>query len=140
MASMASGSGVKDIATVIGDSLFMHAGLNPSRPAPKSIDEVNDRVRDEVRRLDAHRKRLADGRLGLSFFGLQEVINVSIFELQLATQAIAAAKGTVTAPPSLGTSDTTGITEPSGNQQVEPPRHRGPALVPRVCDVGRGRH
>jgi hypothetical protein len=91
----------KDIAAVVGDTLFMHAGLNPSRPAPKSIAEVNERARDEVRRLDAHRKRLADRRLGLDFFGLQEVIGVSVFELRLASQAIATANKTGEQPPSL---------------------------------------
>jgi len=91
----------KDIATIVGDTLFMHAGLNPSRPAPKSIDEVNERARDEVRRLDTHRKRLVDRRLGLNFFSLQQVVDVSIFELQLATQALAAAKEAGEQPPSL---------------------------------------
>ena len=93
----------KDIATIVSDTLFMHAGLNPSRPAPKSIDEVNDRVRDELRRLDEHRKRLADRRLGLSFFGLGEVYAVSVFELQAATRALVAAKEAGKEPPSLDT-------------------------------------
>jgi hypothetical protein len=91
----------QDVAAMVGDTLFMHAGLNPSRPAPKSIAEVNERVRDEVRRLDAHRKRLADRRLGLDFFSLQEVFGVSVFELKLATQALNAAKEAGQQPPSL---------------------------------------
>ena len=56
----------KDIAAIVNGSLFMHAGLNPARPAPKSIDEVNDQVRAEVKRLDAFRKRLVDKRIGLA--------------------------------------------------------------------------
>ena len=91
----------KDIAVVVGDTLFMHAGLNPSRPPPASIDEVNERVRTEVRRLDSMRKRLADRKLGVSFFSLQEVIEVSMLELQIANQALAAAKAEGSAPPSL---------------------------------------
>ena len=91
----------KDIAAVVGDTLFMHAGLNASRPAPKSIAAVNDQVRAEVRRVDAHRKRLADRRLGLDFFGLQEVIDASIVELTVANEAMANAKAEGKEPPSL---------------------------------------
>ena len=91
----------KDIATVVGGTLFMHAGLNPSRPAPASIIEVNDRTRAEVRQLDSLRKRLADRKLGVGFFGLQEVLDVSILELRTASQALAAAKAGGPAPPDL---------------------------------------
>lgn len=88
----------KDIAAVVGDTLFMHAGLNPSRPAPKSIAEVNDQVRVEIRRFDAFRKRLADRRYGLPFFDLQEVIDVAVVELQLATAALTARRAEGTEP------------------------------------------
>ena len=40
----------------------MHAGINPSRPPPKSIADVNEQARAEIRRLDAYRKRLSDRR------------------------------------------------------------------------------
>jgi hypothetical protein len=82
----------KDIATVVDGTLFMHAGLNPSRPAPASIAEVNDKVRAEVRRLDAFRKRAADKRIATAAFDLQEYLDVAVVELQAATAAIAAAK------------------------------------------------
>jgi hypothetical protein len=70
----------------------MHAGLNPSRPAPASIAEVNDRVRSEVKRLDAFRKRLVDKRLATPYFDLQEYLEASAAELQAAAAAIEAAK------------------------------------------------
>lgn len=82
----------KDIAAVVGDTLFMHAGFNPSRPAPKSIAEVNKQVRAEVRRLDEFRKRLAERRFGLPFFDLQEVLDVAVVELERANTALTAAK------------------------------------------------
>ncbi len=91
----------KDIATVVGGTLFMHAGLNPSRPAPASIAEVNDQARAEGRKLDSLRKRLADRKLGVSFSSLQEVLDVAILELQIANQALATAKAEGTAPPEL---------------------------------------
>ena len=90
----------KDIATVVGDTLFMHAGINPSN-APKSIAAMNDQVRAEVRRVDTHRKRLTDRRIALEFFGLQDIIDVSVIELTLANQAIATAKLEGKEPPSL---------------------------------------
>jgi hypothetical protein len=91
----------KDIAAVVDNTLFMHAGLNPSRPAPKSIPDVNNQVRSEVRKFDAYRKRLSDRRLALPFFTLQEVAGASVVELTLATKALAAAKGEGKEQPSL---------------------------------------
>jgi hypothetical protein len=82
----------KDVAAIVGDTLFMHAGLNPSRPAPKSLAEVNDGVRAETRRLDAFRRRLTDKRLALPFFSLEDVLGAAVVELQAASAAIAAAK------------------------------------------------
>lgn len=91
----------KDIAAIVGDTLFMHAGINPSRPAPKSLAEVNDRARAEVRRFDAYRRRLADRRLALPFFDFQEVLEVSVVELQTALAALNAAKVDGKEPPDL---------------------------------------
>jgi hypothetical protein len=91
----------KDIAAVVNGSLFMHAGLNPARPAPKSTDEVNDQARAEVKRLDAFRKRLVDKRVGLSFFNLQEVLDAAVVELQIATAAMQQAKTEGKDPPAL---------------------------------------
>lgn len=82
----------KDIAAIVAGTLFMHAGLNPSRPPPVSIGEVNDRVRAEVRRLDAFRKRLVDKRLATPVFDLQEYLDVAVAELQAASAAFEAAK------------------------------------------------
>jgi len=53
---------------------------------------VNDRVRAEVRRLDAFRKRLVDKRLATPVFDLQEYLDVAVVELQAASAAFEAAK------------------------------------------------
>ena len=82
----------KSIAAQVGDSLFMHAGINPARPAPKSIAEVNDRARAEIRRIDAHRQRLVAKRLALPSFTLQQLLAASAAELQVATDSLAASK------------------------------------------------
>jgi hypothetical protein len=82
----------KDVAAEIGGTLFMHAGLNPARPAPKSIDEVNERARAEVQRVDSFRQRLVSKRLALPSFTVNQLLDVAVAELQAATQALAKAK------------------------------------------------
>jgi hypothetical protein len=91
----------KDIAAVVNGTLFMHAGLNPSRDAPKSIDDVNDRARSEVRRFDGFRNRLVDRRMGLPSFSLQNVVDVAVAELTAANASIEAAKARGSEPPQL---------------------------------------
>jgi hypothetical protein len=91
----------KSIAGQVGDSLFMHAGINPSRPAPRSIAEVNDRARAEIRRIDTQRQRLVASRLALPSFTLQEMLDVSVDQLKTATDALAAAKAAGNEPPPL---------------------------------------
>jgi hypothetical protein len=91
----------KPIAAQVGDTLFMHAGLNPDRPVPRSITAVIDATRNELRRLDAYRQRLASRRLALATFSLQEILDVSVAELRHATMALAAAKAEGEPPPSL---------------------------------------
>ena len=80
----------KNIAVVLGDTLFMHAGINPARPSA-SVADVNNRARSEIRRLDAYRQRLVSRRLIQATDTLQQVLNVSVTELRTATDALAAA-------------------------------------------------
>lgn len=82
----------KPIAAKVGDSIFMHAGINPARPAPRSIAEVNNRARDEIRRMDQYRQRLIGRKLALPSSTFQEVLNVSAAELRRANEALAANK------------------------------------------------
>ena len=49
----------KPIVTEVGGNIFMHAGISPAM-APEKIDELNVRVRDEVRRLDRFLDRLVE--------------------------------------------------------------------------------
>jgi hypothetical protein len=91
----------KDIATEIGGTLFMHAGINPARPAPKAIGEVNDRARAEIRRLDAFRQRLVNQKLAVPSFTLQQILDVAVAELTKAVDALAKAKAENTEPPAL---------------------------------------
>lgn len=91
----------REVAAVVDGTLFMHAGITPARPAPRSIDEVNERARSEIRQLDSFRQRLVDRRLAVPSFTLQQILQVSFNELRRATQALEQAKAEGQAPPSL---------------------------------------
>ena len=82
----------QQVAAKIGDSLFMHAGINPAKPAPRSIDEINEQVRTEVRRLDQYRQRLVRSKLADPSSTLQQILEVSAAELKRASAALAANK------------------------------------------------
>lgn len=81
----------KDVAALHEGSIFMHAGFAPET-APSKLDEVNVRVREEVRRLDRFVDRLVDAKLALPFFTLQEVLQVASNEIGTANALIAAAQ------------------------------------------------
>jgi hypothetical protein len=91
----------KAIAARVSDTLFMHAGLNPSRAVPRALAEINDRARDEIRRLDAHRQRLTSRRLVPATATLSDILEVSATELRVASLALAAAKAEGGPPPQL---------------------------------------
>lgn len=81
----------KPMITQLNGSIFMHAGFAPDT-APAKIEEMNDRVRDEVRRLDKFAARLVDQKLALPFFTLQEILQVAVNEIGAANALIAAAQ------------------------------------------------
>jgi hypothetical protein len=81
----------KPIVTEYAGTIFMHAGIAPSL-APTKLDDLNDRVRDEVRRMDGFVQRLIDAKLALAFFTLQEILQVASNEIRVANAMIAAAK------------------------------------------------
>jgi len=81
----------KPIVTEYAGSIFMHAGIAPGL-APTRLDDLNDRVRDEVRRIDRFVQRLVDAKLALPFFTLQEILQVASSEIGVANAMIVAAK------------------------------------------------
>jgi hypothetical protein len=82
----------KPIAVVVQGTLFMHAGINPTRPLPASVDEVVTRARTEIKRLDAYRQLLVSRKLALPFYSLQQLIDVSGAQLRDADARIIKAK------------------------------------------------
>ena len=63
----------------IGDTLFMHAGLNPDRTI--TVEEVNRTVEQEVRSWDELAAALERARVAAPFFTLQEIINAAQVEI-----------------------------------------------------------
>jgi Calcineurin-like phosphoesterase len=63
----------------IGDTIFMHAGLNPERTI--TIDEINRQVEQEVRSWDDLVTTLERARLAAPFFTLQEIVNAAQVEI-----------------------------------------------------------
>ena len=60
--------------------------------APEKLEDLNIRVRDEVRRLDRFVDRLVSGGLATRTFTLQEVLQVAANEITVANALIAAAQ------------------------------------------------
>ena len=81
----------KPMVTSFGGSIFMHAGIPPTG-APAKIDELNDALRDEVKRMDRFVQRLVDRKLALPYFTLQEVVQVALLEVTAANTLLAEAK------------------------------------------------
>ena len=83
----------KPMVVMLGDSIFMHAGIPPAS-APPRIDALNSRLRDDVRRMDRFVQRLVDKKLALPFFTLDEVLAVASAQIAAANTATATAKAT----------------------------------------------
>ena len=63
----------------IGDTIFMHAGLNPERTI--TIDDINRQVEQEVRSWDELVSTLERERLAAPFFTLQEIVDAAQLEI-----------------------------------------------------------
>ena len=81
----------KPIVTEVGGNIFMHAGISPAT-APEKLEDLNLRVRDEVRRLDRFVDRLVSAGVATRTFNLQEILQVAVNEITVANAMLAAAQ------------------------------------------------
>jgi hypothetical protein len=81
----------KPMVTEVAGNIFMHAGINPDN-APGKIDDLNDQLRSEIKKMDQFIDKLIDAKLATRDFTLQEIVQVASSELGLANARIAAAK------------------------------------------------
>jgi hypothetical protein len=80
-----------DMVVVVGDSIFMHAGLAPATAPPK-LSDLNAQLRGEVRRFDQFLQQLVDKKLALPFFTLSEIIQVAQDVIGVASNTIETAR------------------------------------------------
>jgi hypothetical protein len=81
----------KDIIQVLDGTIFMHAGIAPA-VAPNRLDDFNDRVRQEIQKLDRFVDRLIDLKLATRTFRLQEIVQVAAHEISAANGLMSAAQ------------------------------------------------
>ena len=80
----------KPIAATVDGTVFMHAGISPDQPA--TVEAVNTRARDEMKRYETFLQRLVDVKLALPFFTLPEVLEASAAELEAVSKVMEDAK------------------------------------------------
>jgi hypothetical protein len=71
----------RDAVVRVGDTLFLHGGLN-SAYTRDAIEDINERVRSDIARLDRYWKRLVDRPTILPSFTLPEGIEAARADLQ----------------------------------------------------------
>jgi hypothetical protein len=81
----------KPMIEKVDGTIFMHAGINPAA-VPAKLDDLNDQLRGEIKRMDSFVDKLIDMKLATRDFTLQQVIEVASSEIGLANARIDAAK------------------------------------------------
>jgi len=71
----------------LGDTVFLHAGIRPDL-APRRLEDINNQVLTEIKRIDQYRSRMIAGKLILPFFTLSEVLAAAQAELEAAGNAV----------------------------------------------------
>jgi Calcineurin-like phosphoesterase len=70
----------RPVVARIGNVIFLHGGISPDLSSTK-IDDINARIRREIRQFDDARQALVDDKVLLPFFTLQETAEVLQAEL-----------------------------------------------------------
>ena len=104
----------------VGDTVFLHAGVNPER-APRRLEDINRQVLAEIKRFDDLSSRMLDRKLILPFFTLSEMLAAAQVEVAAAAAA-----------------SNTGPADPFGpSVAVDPLTDRDPLGLTRLLDIGR---
>ena len=77
----------KPMITVVDGNIFMHAGIPPDT-APAKLDDLNDKLRTEIKLMDRFVDTLIDQKLATRDFTLQEILAVASSEIGLANARI----------------------------------------------------
>ena len=79
------------IAAMVQGTVFMHAGLSPLGTRA-SLDELNTRARDEIRRFDRFLERLVRANLAAPWFRLEDTLAIAAAEVRWTNALVVAAK------------------------------------------------
>jgi hypothetical protein len=82
----------KDVVTQVGDTIFLHGGIQPDM-APGKLDQLNERIRKEINTYDRARRMMADRKLILPSFTLQETLEAARAELAAAVAQTSPGEG-----------------------------------------------
>jgi hypothetical protein len=81
----------RPIAALVQGTVFMHAGASPLAELA-TIDQLNTRARDEVRRFDRFVERLVRANLAAPWFRLEDVLAVAAAEVRWVNALVTSAK------------------------------------------------
>lgn len=87
----------KPMVSMIDGTIFMHAGIPPEH-APAKLDDLNEKLRSEIKLMDRFIDTLIDEKLATREFTLSEVLAVAASEIGLANARIDAARQQGTEP------------------------------------------
>ena len=76
----------KPVLVRLGDTVFLHGGLQPDR-APRKLEDINTQALIEIKRFDDYRRLMIDRKLILPFFTLQEMIAAAQAEIEAGRSA-----------------------------------------------------
>jgi Calcineurin-like phosphoesterase len=79
----------KSIVVNVDGTILMHAGIAPES-APEKPEDLNQKVKDEISRLDRFRQRMIEKKLMTPSFTLQEMLQAAVVEIEAANAAIKA--------------------------------------------------
>jgi hypothetical protein len=85
------GAWLRDKAIVINidGTILMHAGIGPENP-PERVEDLNQKVKEEISRLDRFRQRMFEKKLITPSFTLQEMLAAAVAEIESANATIKA--------------------------------------------------
>lgn len=71
----------KPVLVRLGDTVFLHGGLQPDR-APRKLEDLNKQALTEIKRFDAYRSLMVDRKMILPFFTLDEMLAAAQAEIE----------------------------------------------------------
>ena len=83
----------KSTVLQLGDTVFMHAGINPERAA-RRLEDINKQVTSDIKRFDEYRSRLIDRQLILPSFMLTEILTAAQIEVAITAALSKSPNGT----------------------------------------------